>query len=220
MPVPLVAETGQTIVSPPQSSGVRLVLLKLFLHPVDVRAGKIDLVDRDHDLHVRRGLGVIDRLDCLRHDAVIGRDDEHDDVGHIGAARAHGGEGGVARSVEESDRRAIVIDAVSADVLRDSAGFARRDARLANRVHERGLAVIDMAHEGDDGAARLEFLFLLNDRRWRRDDDLFDLVNAGAFFAALLFENEAVALRDLRRDVGLDRLVEVGENVEASSALR
>ena len=54
MPVPLVAETGQTIVSPPQSSGDELSFLKLFLDPVDVRAGQIDLVDRDHDLHSSR----------------------------------------------------------------------------------------------------------------------------------------------------------------------
>ena len=189
------------------------MLLKLFLHPVDVRAGKIDLVDGDHDLHVRRGLGVINGFDCLRHDAVIRRDNEHDDVGYIGAARAHGGEGGVARRVDESDCRAIVIDAVSADVLRDSTRFTGRYARLANRVHQRGLAMIDMSHERDDGAARLEFLFLFNNRRRRRNDHLFDLVNAGAFFAALLFQNEPVILRDLRRNIGLDRLVDVGEDV-------
>ena len=92
---------AQTIVSPPQSSGVSSLLLKLLLDPIDVRAGQIDLVDRDHDLHVRRGFGVIDRFDRLRHEAVIRRDHEHDDVGHVGAARAHGGEGGVARRVEK-----------------------------------------------------------------------------------------------------------------------
>ena len=47
-------------------------------------------------------------------------------------------------------RDAFVIDGVSADVLGDSAGFARGDARLANRIHQRGLAVIDVAHERDD----------------------------------------------------------------------
>ena len=101
---------------------------------------------------MRRGLGVIDRFDRLRHQAVIRRDHEHDDVGHIRAARAHRGESGVTRRVEKSDARAFVIDGVSADVLRDPAGFARRDARLADRVHERRLAVIDVAHESDDRA--------------------------------------------------------------------
>ena len=66
-------------------------------------------------------------------------------------------------------RRAFVIDAVGADVLRDAAGFARGDARLADRIHERSLAVIDVTHERDDGRAELEFFFLLDDRRrWRQ----------------------------------------------------
>ena len=51
------------------------------------------------------GLGVVDGLDRLRHDAVVGRDHQHDDVGDVGAAGAHGGEGLVAGRVEEGDLR-------------------------------------------------------------------------------------------------------------------
>src|SRR5205807_3113556 len=109
--------------------------------------------------------------------------------------------------------RAIMINGESADVLRDSTRFARRYARLANRVQERGLAMIDMSHERDDGAARLEFLFLLNNRRRRRYARLFDFVNASALFAALFFENEPVILRDLRRNIGLVCLAQVAEDV-------
>ena len=159
---------------------------------------------------------VADRFDRLRHQAVVRRDHEHHDVGHVRAARAHGGESGVAGRVEKSDARAFVIDRVSADVLGDSAGFARRDARLADRIHERRLAVIDVTHESDDRPAGLEFFFLLDDRRRRRDDDLLDFVDAAAFFAAFHFEDEAVLRANLRRDIRLDRLVRVGENVESS----
>ena len=49
------------------------------------------------------GARMVDRLHRLRHDAVVGGDDEHDDVGHLGAARAHRGEGGVAGRIDESD---------------------------------------------------------------------------------------------------------------------
>ena len=59
--------------------------------------------------------------------------------------------------IEKSNRLAFVIDAVGADVLRNSAGFARSDARLPDRIHQRRLAVIDVAHESDDGRAGLEF---------------------------------------------------------------
>ena len=47
------------------------------------------------------GLGVVDGLDRLGHDAVVGGDHEHDDVGRLGAAGAHGGERLVARGVDE-----------------------------------------------------------------------------------------------------------------------
>src|SRR5205823_10393282 len=57
---------------------------------------------------------------------------------YVRAARTHGGEGRVARRVDESDFRSLVLHAVRPDVLRDPARFAGRDARLANRVQERG----------------------------------------------------------------------------------
>ena len=107
-------------------------------------------------------LGVADRLDGLLHDAVIGGDDQHDDVGDVGAARAHRGKGLMARRVDEGDLLAAPqADPIGADMLRDAAGFAARDIGLAQRVEQRGLAVVDMAHDGDDRRARLERLGLV-----------------------------------------------------------
>ncbi len=102
---------------------------------------------------------MVDRLARLRHDAVVGRDDEHDDVGDLGAAGAHQRERLVAGRVEEDHAAAVAdVDVVRADVLRDAAGLALGDARLADRVEQRGLAVVDVAHDGDDGRARLDVL--------------------------------------------------------------
>jgi hypothetical protein len=70
-----------------------------------------------------------------------------------------------------------------------------------------------VAHECNDRTARFEFLFFFNNRRRRRDNYLFHLVNAGPFFTAFLFENKPVILRDFRRDVGFDCLIDVGEDV-------
>ena len=50
---------------------------------------------------------------------------------------------------------------VGADVLGDAAGFAGGDVGLADDVEQRGLAVVHVAHDGDDGRARLEFLRLV-----------------------------------------------------------
>src|SRR5208337_464377 len=50
--------------------GLEPELGKLCLHPVDVRLGQIDLVDRDYDGDLGR-LRVVDRLAGLGHHAVV-----------------------------------------------------------------------------------------------------------------------------------------------------
>ena len=133
--------------------GRREALLgQLAADAVRVRALLVDLVDGDHDRHLG-GLGVVDRLDRLRHDAVVGGHHDHGDVRDLGAAGAHGREGLVARRVEEGDRVAVVVDLVGADVLRDAAGLARGDLGLADGVEQRRLPVVDVAHDRDHGRA-------------------------------------------------------------------
>src|SRR4051812_6918470 len=87
-----------------------------------------DLVDRDHDRHLG-GLGVVERPDRLRHDAVVGRDDQDDDVGDLRASGTHRGERLVTRGVDEGDRPLLALqlgdDLVGADVLGDAAGLPR-----------------------------------------------------------------------------------------------
>ena len=56
--------------------------------------------------------------------------------------------------------RLFDLDGIGADVLRDAARFALGDARLADGVEQRGLAVIDVAHDRDDRRARHAILGL------------------------------------------------------------
>ena len=152
---------------------------QLLLDPVGVGVGFIHLVDGDDDLDVRR-FGVVDRLDRLGHDAVVGRDDQDGDVGDGGAAGAHRGEGLMAGGIEEGDRGAVYNDLVGADRLGDAARLAGGDIGVADLVEDRGLAVVDVAHDDDDRAAGLQVLFLVGlvvDQLFLDGDDdfLFDL---------------------------------------------
>ena len=94
--------------------------------------GMVAFIDSDDDgnLGVVR---VVQGFHRLRHDPVVGRDHQDDDVGHVGPAGAHGAEGGVARRVQKSDLLHLPFafgmrkgNGVSADVLRDPSGLARR----------------------------------------------------------------------------------------------
>ena len=60
------------------------MLQKLGTHPLRVRIGLVDLVDRHDERHAGR-LRVADRLHRLGHDTVISRHHEHDDIRHLGA---------------------------------------------------------------------------------------------------------------------------------------
>ena len=74
------------------------------------------------------------------------------------AARAHHRERFVAGRVEEHDVAIVDRDVIGADVLRDAAGLALGDARLADGVEQRRLAVVDVAHDRDDRRARDDVL--------------------------------------------------------------
>ncbi len=139
-----------------------LVLRQFVAHAIRVGILAIDLVDGDDERHTRR-LRVLDGLDGLRHDAVIRGHDQHDDIGRLGAARAHRRERGVTGCIEERDPAFLALHRVGADMLRDAAGFRVGHVSPPNVIQQRGLAVVDMTHDGDHGRPRdlLARLYLL-----------------------------------------------------------
>ena len=99
---------------------------------------------------------MVDRLDGLRHDAVVGSHDQDDDIGHLGASGTHSRKGGVARGIDEGDLAVVDHDLRSADGLGNAARLAGSDAGVTDGVEQARLAVIDVTHNGDDRGARLK----------------------------------------------------------------
>ena len=99
---------------------------------------------------------MVDRLDGLRHDAVVGGDNQDDDVGHLGAAGTHGRKGRVTRGIDEGNLAVVDHDLRSADGLGNAARLAGSDAGVTDGVEQARLAVVDVAHNGDDRGARLK----------------------------------------------------------------
>ena len=129
-------------------AGQQVLSRQLLQSAVGIGAGQVDLVQGHDDRHVRR-LGVADRLFGLRHHAVVRGHDQDHDVGDVGAAGPHLGEGFVARRIDEGDGAAVLGDAIGADVLRDAAGFAGDDVDADDVVQQRRLAVVHVSEERD-----------------------------------------------------------------------
>src|SRR5262249_8261993 len=100
--------------------GGQFLLRQLAVNLVEVDVRQVDLVEGNDDRNLG-GLGVRDGLLGLRHHAVVGGDDQHDDVGDVGTSGPHGGKRLVAGGVNEGDQLALVLDLVGTDVLSDAA---------------------------------------------------------------------------------------------------
>jgi hypothetical protein len=119
----------------------------------------------------------------LRHDAVIGCNDEHDDICNFCAAGTHAGEGFVARCVNENNFAYVNLHGIRADMLGDSSGFAAGHIGFANRVEQTCLAMIHVAHHGYDRRTRHKIfrLFSFSDvenRFFFKGDDADDAVKS------------------------------------------
>ncbi len=133
----------------------QFVFGELLLHAVGIGIRFVHFVDGYDDRHAR-SLGMVDRLDGLRHNAVVRRDDQNDNIRNLCAARTHGRKRFMARRVDKRDLPARARNGIGADMLRDAAGLALGHAAVANRVEQRGFSVVDMTHDRDHRRTGLE----------------------------------------------------------------
>ena len=138
----------------------QLVLGELLLDPLGVGSGFIHLVD-GHDHRDLGGLGVVDGLHGLGHDAVVGGHHQDGHVSNHGTAGTHGGKGLVAGGVQEGNRLALHLHLIGTDVLGNAAGLTGRHVGVADIVQQRGLAVVDVAHDHHNGSAGDQILLFI-----------------------------------------------------------
>ncbi len=72
----------------------------------------------------------------LRHDAVVGGHDQHRDIGDIGAAGPHLGEGFVPWRIDERDGAVSAAHLVGPNVLGNAAGLALDDLGAHDAVQQ------------------------------------------------------------------------------------
>ena len=105
---------------------------------------------------------------------------------------------------------AVHLHLVRADVLGDAAGFATGHVGFADGVEQRGLTVIDVAHDGDHGSA-------LAAGPWSSSAD-FDRLH-GLFFVADRGGGGAELARHFGGQLGVERLVDGDEDAAVHQLL-
>ena len=103
-----------------------------------------------------------DGLFGLRHDSVVGGDNQNGDVGDVGTTRSHFCEGLVTRGVDKGNGSPILLDLVSPNVLRDPSGFTRYDLGTDQVIQQRCLAVVDVPQERHDRCTCDQVLWIIN----------------------------------------------------------
>ena len=188
--------------------GIQTVFGKLTKDSLNVAfsgLGLVNLVERHHDRHASC-LGMVDALNGLRHDAVIGSHHQHHNVRHACAASAHLRERFVAGRIDES-HHALLVARLDGDLectgrLGDATRFARCNIGVTNAVKQAGLTVVDVTKDGDHRRTRALF------RANASSESLLDDVGN----ALRLFHDELnfIAHHDFNGALGFDAAVDGG----------
>ena len=124
----------------------QLILGELLLDALRVSAHFIHFIDRHNDGNSRR-LGVVDGLDGLGHDAVVGGYHQDRDIRHLGASGTHSGERLMAGRIQEGNFPVADINPVGADMLGNAAGLSRGNIGVPDGVQQRGFTVVNVSHD-------------------------------------------------------------------------
>ena len=100
---------------------------------------------------------MVNGFQRLGHDAVVGGDHQHCNVGHSCASSPDGCERCVTRSVQERNGVAVRFNLVGTDMLRDAAHFFVCHLGVFDGVQQRGFAVVYVAKNSDHWRAGHEF---------------------------------------------------------------
>ena len=90
---------------------------------------------------------MVDGLDGLGHDAVVGGYHQDRDIRHLGASGAHSGERLMAGRIQEGNFPVADINPVGADMLGNAAGLSRGNIGVPDGVQQRGFTVVNVSHD-------------------------------------------------------------------------
>ena len=192
----------------------KTALLELLLNAIDIGSRLVSLRDSHHNLNacLTRNSDTFLRL---RHDAVIGSDNQNCDIGNLRTAATHCAECRVTRSIKERNFLASDFHLIGANLLSDAACFASGNMLLADPVHKRRLAVVNVTEEGNDRCARPQSLGRIIWDQIICVDGLENRLRSGLIASMLNRDSKAILLRNLRSDIRLNALIDGRENFKS-----
>src|SRR5690606_31514949 len=134
---------------------------QIILDTVRISVFLVDLV-HCHNQRNTGGLGMLNSLFGLRHDAVIGRHYQDDDIRGLGTTGTHRGKRSVTGGIQEGHHATVSLHVVGTDMLGDTTGFAGSHLGTTDIVQQRGLAVVNVTHDGHDRRAADFFTFVVH----------------------------------------------------------
>src|SRR5690606_6683459 len=158
IPVPTLADTWTNMVSPPHSSGMTSRAARSFL----MRSGSACSLSI---LFTATTRGTPAALACCTASSVCGITPSSAATTRLTmsvdlAAGTHRSKGRVTGGIEEGDHAAVGFHVGGTDVLGNATGFAGGNAGTADVVEQRGLAMVNVTHDGNHGGAG-DFLALV-----------------------------------------------------------
>ena len=128
---------------------------------------------------------MIERFDSLGHNAVIGCNNQYDDIGNLGSARTHHRKGFVTGRIKEGNISLGSRHHIGADMLRNTAEFMGSNISAANSVQRLGLTVVNMSHNSNNRRTCQQLgIFITNGF----DNGL--IIEADDFYIAFVFRSK------------------------------
>src|SRR6056297_662335 len=91
-------------------------------------------------------LGMINSLYGLIHDTIISCNYKDNNISYLGPSGTHFCKGFMSGGIQVDNRMAVKIDMIGSDMLCNPSGFTIDNVRFANAVQQRGLTMVNMAH--------------------------------------------------------------------------
>ena len=104
---------------------------------------------------------MVNRLNGLRHNAVVCRNNQNDNIGNLCTTSTHSGKGLVTWGIDEGNLTAVNSDLRSTDCLCNAAGLTSCNTGVTDCVQKRCLTVVNVTHDGNYWRTWLQVLRII-----------------------------------------------------------